>query len=297
MRVTNMYLVELAQTATANQQSNVATLSQQVSSGLRVAQPSDDPTAWVEAQREKVQSALNDGTSTAIESANDRLTQTDGALSQVAQIVSQVQSLAVQGANSDMTAASRSEIAQEVTGLFQSAVAAANSQGTDGSYLLSGTAASTQPFDPTTGAYNGNSAGTTVDTDGNQIAPASIAGTALTAASGVDILPTIAQLATALSANNSTAIQSALGALNTAVGQVATARSTAGGMMDTLQSAKSAHDTLSTALQTSISNYVDADSVSAASALATASTALQTSQAVTTRVLSLLESTAATTTT
>jgi flagellar hook-associated protein 3 FlgL len=288
MRVTNMHMVDLAQAGAAQNQSNVATLSQEVQTGLRVAKPSDDPTAWIEAQREKVRSALNDGTSEAIQSSSERLTSTDGALATLSSIVSQAQALAVQGSNASQNASTRAAIGAEMTSLFQAAVTAGNTKGVDGSYLLAGTAVATQPFDPTTGAYQGNAGVNAVNTDTAATEPAAIAGSALTAANGVDVIPTLSQLATALNGNNLAGIQSAITSLNTAVSQLATTRSQAGGMMAALNSAKSSHDSLSTQLSTSISDYTEVDVVQAASDLSKASTALQVSQAVTTKVLSLL---------
>jgi flagellar hook-associated protein 3 FlgL len=288
MRVTNMYMVEMSQAAMSKNQTNVAQISQEVSSGLRVAKPSDDPTAWLEAQREKVQSALNDGTKQALQDSTTRLNATDGALASLSTVISQAKAIAIEGGNASLDAISRGELSQQATALFQSAIAAANSKGPDGSYLLSGTSG-TQPFDPTTGAYLGNAGTTSVNVDTTTTSPASLSGVPLTAANGVDILPTLNALATALSTNNAAGLQTAIGNLTTAVTQISQARSQVGGMMDTMQSATSAHEALSTTLQSSISNFVDADAVQSASSLAQASTALQVSQAVTTHVLSLLQ--------
>ena len=285
MRVTNMYLVELAQAATAKNQSNVATLSQEVSSGLAVAKPSDNPTAWIEAQRQKVESTLTDGTTEAIQNGTNRLNASDGALSELSSIFSQAQTLAVQGANGTLDASSRAALGQQATALFQQAIAAANSKGPDGNYLFAGTDV-TQPFDPTTGNYSGNATAISVNTNSTTTAQASIPGGVVDAG---NILLSLNTLATALNANDVTGIQSSIGGLNTAVSQLSQTRAQVGAMMDTLQSATSANQTLSTTLQTSISNLVDADAVQSASSLAQASTALQVSQAVTTKVLSLLE--------
>ncbi len=285
MRVTNMYLVELAQAATAKNQSNVAALSQEVSSGLAVAKPSDNPTAWIEAQRQKDESTLNDGTRQAIQDGTNRLNASDGALSELSSIFAQAQTLAVQGANGSLDASSRAALGQQATALFQQAIAAANSKGPDGNYLFAGTDV-TQPFDPTTGNYSGNATAISVNTDSTTTAQASVPGGVVDAN---NILLSLNTLATALNANDVPGIQNTIGTLNTAVSQVSQTRAQVGAMMDTLQSATSASQTLSTTLQTSISNLVDADAVQSASSLAQASTALQVSQAVTTKVLSLLE--------
>jgi flagellar hook-associated protein 3 FlgL len=217
----------------------------------------------------------------------EKLTATDGALSSLSQIVSSAQQLAVEGASATVTGSAQADMAQQVNGLLQSALSAVNAQDVDGSYLLSGTSVNTVPFD-STGTYQGNTTATSINSSQSQTSQDSITGASLDVGSGVNIIQTIGDLATALSSNNTTGIQSALGALNTAVSQLATTRSQVGGMMASLQSAQSAQQTLTTSLQTSISNYVEADAVQSASSLAQASTALQVSQSVTAKVLSLL---------
>jgi flagellar hook-associated protein 3 FlgL len=161
MRVTNMYMVTLAQQANEKNQSTVAQLSQEVSSGLAVSKPSDNPTAWIEAQRAKVEQTINDGTGQALQGGLEKINATDGALSTLSQLVSQAQSLAVEGASASITSDARADAAQQVTGLLQSALAAVNTKDVDGTYLLSGTAVNTAPFDAT-GTYQGNSATTSV---------------------------------------------------------------------------------------------------------------------------------------
>jgi flagellar hook-associated protein 3 FlgL len=290
MRVTNMYMVTLAQQATDKNQSNVAQLSQEVSSGLAVSKPSDNPTAWIEAQREKVQQTINDGTGAALQTGLEKVNATDGALSTLSQIVSQAQSLAVEGASASITPDARADAAQQVNGLLQSALAAVNTKDVDGTYLLSGTAVNTVPFD-SSGNYQGNSSTTSINSSAADSAQDSLAGSSLAGStpSSVNIIQTLGDLATAMSANDVTGIQTQLGNLNTAVSQLATTRAQVGGMMSALQSAQSAQQSLSSTLTTSVSNLVDADAVQSASNLAQASTALQVSQAVTSKVLALLQ--------
>ena len=283
MRVTNMYMVQLAQAATAKNQSNVAQLTQEVSSGLRVEKPSDDPTAWIEAQREKVQSALDTGVNEAIQQSSTRLNAVDGALQSLSSIFSQVQAMAVEGASAQLTPSARADLGQQVSALFQQAIAIGNSKAPDGSYLFAGTD-NALPFS-SNGNYNGNATSISVNTDTVSTAPASLAGGVLDAG---NVLLSIGDLATALSANDLPNIQAGVANMNAAVAQLSTTRAQVGGMMTTMQSAQNASSTLATTLTTSVSNLVDADTMQSASQLAQASTALQVSQAVTTKVLSLL---------
>jgi flagellar hook-associated protein 3 FlgL len=289
MRITDHRIVDMAATATQRNQATVGELSQQLSSGLRVSKPSDDPAAWMSAQREKVRAALNDGTSQAIAVGHERLVASDGALSTIAGIISQARELAVEGANDTQTASTRQDIGAQVQSLFDAAVATANTTGANGEYLFAGTNSLAQPFDTTTGAYTGDSTTRAINTDTTATQIATVAGSSLTAANGVDLLPLLKTLATAMNTNDTATIQSTLGSLETAVKQVAQLRGQTGAHMAVLESAKIANDQLATRIQTSISNSVEIDTVAAASDLAKASQALTVSQTVTAHVLQLLD--------
>jgi flagellar hook-associated protein 3 FlgL len=293
MRITDHRIVDMAAAAAAQNESRVGDLSNEVSSGLRVSKPSDDPSAWLTAQRGRVRQALNDGASEAIQTGHDRLVASDGSLATLAGIVSQARELAVEGANGTQTADSRTALGTEVSSLFDTAVSTANAKDASGEYLLAGTSSLAQPFDTTTGAYSGDSTERGVNMDSVSTTIATVAGSGLTAANGVDILPALKTLADALNSNNTAQIQSSLADMQTAVNQVSLLRSQTGGHMAVLESAATAHADLSTRIATSISNAVDADSVTAATDLAKASTALSVTQTVTTHVLQLLDPTRA----
>ena len=289
MRITDHRIVDMAAASAAANESRVGDLAQEVSSGLRVSKPSDDPSAWLTAQRGRVRQALNDGASEAIQVGHDRLVASDGALNTLAGIVSQARELAVEGSNDTQDADSRAALGSEVQSLFDAAVSTANTKDASGEYLLAGTNSLAQPFDPTTGAYTGDATYRGVNMDSVSTTIATVAGSGLTASSGVDILPVLKTLADALNANDSTTIKSSLTDLATAVHQISQLRGQTGGHMAVLESAATAHADLSTRISTSISNAVEADSVTAATELAKASTALQVAQTVTTHVLALLD--------
>src|SRR3569833_146462 len=202
MRVTDHRIVDMAAAAAQRNQSSVSDLSQQVSTGLRVSKPSDDPAAWMTAQREKVRAALNDGTSQVVDVGRERLVASDGALSTLASIISQARDLAVEGSND-----------------------------TDGEYLFSGNNSLTEPFDVTTGAYNGDSIARAVNTAPQTTQIATVPGSTLTAANGVDLIPLIKTLATAMDANDKAGIQTALGGFVTAVRQFSLLRGQTGARM------------------------------------------------------------------
>ncbi len=288
MRITSEHIIDLAAAATSRAEQNVANASTIASSGIKVALPSDDPVAWAAAQRDRVRETMSQGTGTAMSFATDQLDQTDGALSTIEGIVSQARELAVQGSSDTYSAASRAELGTQAQALFQSALGAANSQSSNGEYLLGGSTSTTAPFDAT-GAYLGDSTSRDIATSEDSTQQVTVPGSVLTAANGVDIMPTLSALATALSTNNMAGIQAALGSLTTATTQIGSARSQTGTAMATLSSADTARQQLELTLTAHVSNLVEADSVGAASALAQASQALTVAGAVSANVIAALQ--------
>lgn len=290
MRITGNRLIEQASAATSRAQSAYGKAASTVSSGLKVASPSDDPAAWLAAHRAKLHQSIVDGASAALQSGRDRVAQTDAALQSISSIVGSVRELAVQGANSTYGADARANLGTEVAGLYQAALAAANTQAPDGEYLLAGSRSLGIPFDAT-GAYQGDATARPVldSESGWSSHLTSIAGSDLTAAgsvpNSVDVIPLLDKVAKALSANDTTTLNSALGDLDKAVKQLGGIRTRAGGMMSSIDSVTQAHTILSQTLATTASNLVEADTVQAASQLAQANQALSISQTVASNVI------------
>ena len=150
--VTNGILNELQQLQ--NQQSSLQT---EVSTGLAVTQPSDNPTVYgqvVGLQYENDQLAqFNANASQALSIANASY----GGLDSLQQIYDRASQLGTEGSGSLGTGASR-DYSSELDQLIQQAVQVANSQ-QSGSYIYGGTAVGTAPFttatDPATGQISG----------------------------------------------------------------------------------------------------------------------------------------------
>jgi flagellar hook-associated protein 3 FlgL len=289
MRVTAHHLIELAAASTTRAQQQVADATEVASTGLAVAVPSDDVTKWIGAARDRMREAISSGTGDAIATGRDRLQQTDGALANLSDVVSRARTLAVQGASDGLNASDRALLASQAQQLFSAALAAANTPAPDGSYLFAGAHNQVAPFDAT-GVFTGDTDVAAVATADGSRHDISTTGDVLTASHGVDVLPVIAQLGQALSANDPVAIQAALGKLSTAVNQLAAARAHNGAGMSSLSEADDARAKLETQLQITAAQLVEADAVGTASRLAQATQALQISQAVSAKVIASLGS-------
>lgn len=288
MRVTDQRLIDLTSAAIAKGQADVSTAAAQVSSGLRVARPSDDPAAWIAAQRAALRRTLADGASAAVQTGRDRLDEIDGSLAAIGEAVSQVRSIAVQGSSGTYNAGDRAALAVSVRALFDTALGAANARATDGEYLLAGGDSLTAPFDAT-GAYGGDAAERAVPTLDGATSGATISGASLTAAGGgVAVLPLLAHIADALAANDVPALQVGITDLDKAVKQVSHARTRAGGAMHILDDTVAAHGQLAEHLARTIAQHVEVDAVDAATSLAKATRALEASRAVSAHVLSVI---------
>ncbi|HET9620988.1 MAG TPA: flagellin [Kofleriaceae bacterium] len=289
MRITGHRILDLAAQSTLSAQSKVADVQNQLTSGERVTTPSDDPTAWVAAQRTKLRQVMSQGTGAAVAANRDALEVTDNSLASIGSVVAQVRELAVQASSDTYNAQGRAGLAAQVQGLFQSAVDSANARAPDGSFVLAGSNSLSAPFD-TAGVYTGDAAQRAVasNSSAQTLGNISIAGASLTAAHGVDVLPLLGKVATALAANDTNALRATLPDLETAIKQVSTARSQAGGAINVLDATNSARTTLEANMTDAISRFTGVDTVASASELAQAGQSLQVSQAVTTRLIQLL---------
>jgi flagellar hook-associated protein 3 FlgL len=287
MRITGNRLIDLSAASTSRAQSQVARASDELSSGLRVTTPEDDPQAWLSAQRTKLRQALSEGTGAAVQTSRDRLEVTDNALSSLGDIVSQIRALAVQGASDTYNATDRAALGAQVRGLFQNALDSANARGHDGEYLLAGSESMAPPFDAT-GVYHGDGVVRAVPSDGSLTTDVTIPGTALTAATGVDVLPLLDKVATALSTNDMTTLTAAFPDLETAIKQISSARSHAGGSINVLDQASASRGLMEQDMHQAISRLVEVDAVGAASELAKATQSLEVSRTVAAHIVAVL---------
>jgi flagellar hook-associated protein 3 FlgL len=133
------------------QSASLANLTEQASSGNAILTPSDNPAGTVSIINGTAQSTQLSAYLTNITGATNTLNASVSNLSAVSQALQQAASIATEGANSTNDSNSYTALAQQVEGLINQTLTAANSQ-FNGQYLYSGTATSTKPF--TVGSTN-----------------------------------------------------------------------------------------------------------------------------------------------
>ncbi len=287
MRITAHRMLELAGQATGKAQSEVAELAAQVSSGLLVERPSHDPVAWAHARRLEMRKAVSEGRGEGMALGRDHLRETERALTTIGGIIAESKQLAVQAANATYSVEDRAAMREVVSGLFQVAVSAANTQTSSGEYLLAGAQGDVAPFDAG-GVYLGDAGTRSLETAEGALGVGTIPGTVLTAAQGVDVLPALGRLVTALGANDLPGIQRAIDELSTAHDQVSKSRAMVGGLMVVFDDADQVRGELEDTLQARVAALTEIDVVSAASELAQRARALEAAQAVNRRLADLL---------
>ena len=140
MRISSSYLGQAFVNSLEQQQSALATTQQQISTGLKFSQASQDPSAA--SQSLGIQATLDQLGQYATNSnlAQSRLSIEDSALSSVTNLLQSVRSLALQGANATQTPESRASIAINVQNQLAALLQLANTQDGSGQYVFAGSA-------------------------------------------------------------------------------------------------------------------------------------------------------------
>jgi flagellar hook-associated protein 3 len=143
MRVTNM--VPDAQYAMQQSQQALSAALQQVSTGLRVNQLSDDPAASANLVVSLAASANVDRYTTNVSTVLTQMQSADSAISSVVTALNSALTLGTSGANGTNNAADRQSTANQVASVLSTVVALANTS-FQGEYAFGGSASSTPPF-------------------------------------------------------------------------------------------------------------------------------------------------------
>jgi flagellar hook-associated protein 3 FlgL len=267
-------------------QQQMAEANQQVSSGLKIAVPSDDPDQIGSLLQLRSDLASSTQIQTNLTLAGTDADAADNALSSSIQLMDQAVSLATEGANATTTAAGQQSIAQEVQGIQQQMVANSNTN-VQGHFIFSGDDDGTQAytFDITATATNSVDQGSTAtstrqiqDPQGGSFAAS------LTAQQIFDdrnpdntyandnVFQALNNLHNALVGGNSATIGATITNLQAASQHLNSMQEFYGGVENQIQNAQTFANTSNTQLQTEIGNTEDADIPTAVMELTQAST-------------------------
>jgi len=131
----------------AQQESQLTTLQSEVSTGIAVQSPSQNPAAFETASLATDQiSALSSDTATQT-NIQDQLGAVSNAYSSVTTLLDNVQSIVEQALNGTSSAENRQSLAAQVTAASTQLVSLANTAGAGGDYIFGGSRSSVQPFE------------------------------------------------------------------------------------------------------------------------------------------------------
>jgi flagellar hook-associated protein 3 FlgL len=271
---------------TSDQNLNVAT--QQLGSGRRVNQDSDDPAASSALVGNQDQSGQDAQFLQNISSLQNQLQVADSTLSNVVTVLTRAISIGTEGANGPLNNGDRQDIATEVQGLTSQLLSLANTT-YQGKYIFSGTAVSTQPFtqNPSTTAvtYNGNTTTTAVQVATGDSLQTNLPGSQLFNNAGGDAFAALQSLASSLTSGNN--IGQAVVQVQNALTQVGVQRVFYGNAINHLNNSESFLNQEQINLSSQENTLVGVDPAKAATDLAQSQIANESVLSATGRILGL----------
>jgi flagellar hook-associated protein 3 len=178
MNVSFMTTVNQAIDNANSQTTQLSQLQEEASTGNALLEPSDNPTAAVAVLASQAATATLGTQLSNIQSATTVLNASSTATTNAANILSQAQQIAIQGAQTTNTPEQLTALADQVNDLLQQLLDAANTQ-SGSQYVFGGTATQTQPFvvsstnsqgQPETISYKGtNQAGDVIVAQGDSV--------------------------------------------------------------------------------------------------------------------------------
>ena len=160
MRISSVQIFNIANNAMADANEAIITTQEQLSTGRRVLDPSDDPVASTKILALTEESATINQYKTNINIAKNDLVIEESVLDGVLNVIQRIQELSVQAGNTATLSESEyNSIANEVDGRLDELKNLLNSQNSNGDYIFGGYKSQGEPFtgDSSTGfRYNGD---------------------------------------------------------------------------------------------------------------------------------------------
>jgi flagellar hook-associated protein 3 FlgL len=218
-----------------------AKAQQQVSSGKRLQQASDDPTQAAIGLRERAEIRAFDRYRDANDSVDSRLRVADGVISDIVSTIITAQSKAAQGRTTILTGPQRAALALEIDGAKEAVFTAVNTS-YRGIYLFAGADNATAPYTRTGSAvstYQGDANVVRVDVSRTSSAAVTIDGGAmLQGGAARDLFQTLDALSTAVRNGDMAGVDAGLAELDAALNRVTTVQSGVGATLSALPAEK-----------------------------------------------------------
>lgn len=301
MRLSTSVIYQQQLSSIMNLSSDLATASAQVSSGMRVTKPSDDPVAASQAVLLSQTQASSETYSTARDNAETSLSVEDSTLDEIVNVIQSVQTLLVKAGNTTYSDSDRESMATELQSLKDQLVALGNSTDGSGNYIFGGYATDSEPFtvaDDGTVTYTGSSSAISLQISSSLSITIGDTGSSLLGEDGSNIFDTIDSVMTALGTSldeaedsdaaeeeYSATINDAIATLSDQLDDVLIAQTNVGGKLTTIDSLNSLSSTLDITYTSRMSDLVEVDMAEAISNYSMLQVALQASAYVSTSMM------------
>lgn len=227
MRVTDNLRTGVALSNLADLRERHLKSAEQASSGLKVNRPSDDATVASRLTRTQRLLEQNDSMGRSLALGRSDLELAESTLAEASDLMKRAKEIALSASNGSSSASVRQSAAQEIAGIRTAMLGLSNTKGVRG-YIFSGSRTDTAAFDS---AYNfqGDSYEHAIRSGPTSEVTISASGErAFTAAGGRDIFGDLANLETAMLANDQAGIMAALDLLDDGHRQITMERARAG---------------------------------------------------------------------
>ena len=291
-------------------QARLARTQEELASGKRILNPSDDPVASAQIQNIKSELTRIETLQKNISHATSELAMVEDSVASIENMLMRARELAVRGANDSLSPQDKEIIATEIDSLREQLIAAANTQGTDGDYIYGGFAVASAPYADAgvNATYSGDTGeksvniapGLTVQT---RVVGSEVFGQGSTATGMLSTFESLAVLSAGLRGNATAAITSlthdgaavtqgeainiAMNALDSNLETVRSVRTDLGVRMNRVDEQQSLNENFNVRLQETLSGLEDLDYTKAITEMNLQMVALEAAQKAYTRTQSM----------
>ncbi|MDW5266502.1 MULTISPECIES: flagellin [Acidobacteriaceae] len=277
MRVDPNYVSNLA--GALNQSSSLeATLTNELSSGLRVTSLQDDPTAVAESTMMASAISKDDTFVQTVSGTQSMMQVSDSTLGEVVSQLTSALSLAVSGGNGTLNSANIASIEQQLTGIRDQVLSLANTSYL-GQSLFAGSQGSVRPFtldsstSPATTSYVGDTSANSVETPSGQKIQTNLVGSDVFGSGSSGVFGALNQLIADFAGGTASASAIAdTGILSAALSNVSAQRSLLDGSLSRLEATSTYAQTEEAQFKVQQGSLVSADPASVATQLSSAET-------------------------
>ncbi|WP_252105783.1 MULTISPECIES: flagellar hook-associated protein FlgL [unclassified Halomonas] len=146
MRISSVTMYEQSSASINRQQGDLLKIGQQLSSGRKVVNPSDNPQAASQAVGVSQSMAMSEQYGNSRVSARTSLAQSESVLNSVSDSITSAKTLLIQASSDTLSNADRESIASELKGVYQTLIGQANTADGNGRYLFGGQIDNAPPY-------------------------------------------------------------------------------------------------------------------------------------------------------